>query len=546
MKNKLIIFCLASLFSVQLHSQTNLNATLGTFKRSTPIIGFNAQANFCQATWSNQAFRDSVATLKSAMFRYPGGTNSNYWDWQTGWYQNAASTPTWVANLTNTCIVRADEFKLGLTATGAKALMVLNFQYSTINYQIQGLNYALSKGVPIEYIEIGNEHNIYASTEQYMPAGIYSKTAKIWADSLKLNFPNAKICMVGGAGSHSLTTGWLDSIFSQSPNIDALSFHPYLGAGNTDGKFCTKRALSMPFNLNTGLVSRYTSSKFTNSVVPNNIEVWATEYNLAEQTYSCPIQHAATWTHGLYISEMSHLLMLQPKITMLLNHNIANTSDFAAVDMSRNILAGGISMQLLREASMGTDSTATINFIGQANITWSTTSYPSLIGWKFWKGLTENAWICNLSPNAIKISADQIVGTNFSYDSFYEDSAFVVKGIASLKHNLGFSNDSVTLPAFSMNVLKRQASASVKNFTSGEFLKIYPNPTSGDITFELNSEAEIKNVIIYDVLGEIVFEEKETNKKQHSINIKMPDVVGIYFVKIESDSGVFTSKIIKE
>jgi len=41
-------------------------------------------------------------------------------------------------------------------------------------------------------------------------------------------------------------------------------------------------------------------------------------------------------------------------------------------------------------------------------------------------------------------------------------------------------------------------------------------------------------------------EEKETNKKQRSINIKMPDLAGIYFIKIESDKGVFTSKIIKE
>ncbi len=545
MKTKFILFCTAVIITAQLFSQTGLNATLGSFKRLTPIIGFNGSANFCSSTWSNQSFRDSASTLKSEMFRYPGGTNSNHWDWQTGWYQNAPSTPTWVANMTNTCIVRADEFKLGLTATGAKALMVLNFQYSTINYQIQGLNYALSKGVPIEYIEMGNEHNIYASTQQYMPAGIYSKTGKIWADSLKLNFPTAKICMVGGAGSHSLTTGWLDSIFSQSPNIDALSFHPYLSAGNTDGKFCTKRALSMPFNTSSGIVSRYTSSKFTNSVVPNNIEVWVTEYNLAEQTFSCPIQHAGSWTHGLFISEMSHLLMMQPKITMLLNHNISGSVDFAAVDLSGNVQAGGISTQLLREAAIGTDSTATINFIGQANITWSTTSYPSLIGWKFWKGLTENAWICNLSPNVIKISADQIVGTNFSYDSFYEDSAFVVKGIASLKHNLGFSNDSVTLPPFSMNVLKRQASASVQDFNSIGALKIYPNPTAGDVIFELDNEVEIETIIIYDAKGKVVYEKRNIGKRR-SVIIKMPDLTGIYFVKIESDKGVFTSKIIKE
>jgi hypothetical protein len=544
-KNKITVLLFLTMVVTKAFSQISLNGTLAGFKRPTPIIGFNGAANFCPATWSNQAFRDSVATLNSEMFRFPGGTNANHWDWQTGWYQNAPSTPTWVANMTNTCIVRADELQLGLTATGAKAVMVTNFQNSNIAYQIQGLNYAASKGVAIEYIEMGNEHNISSSAQQSISASVYSTNGKIWADSLKAHFPNAKVCMVGGAMPSGPNTIWHDSIFFKSPNIDALSFHLYLGAGNTDSVFCTTRALSMPFNSSSGVVSRYNTAKYTSSVVPNNIEVWTTEYNMGEQLWFSPIQHAGTWTHGLFISEMSHLLMMQPKITMLLNHNISGSVDFAAVDMSRNILAGGISMQLLREASMGTDSMALINFASQPILTWSATSYPSLIGWKFWKGLIENAWICNLSPQPIKLSADEIVGTNFSYDSFYADSAFVVKGIASLNHNMGFSNDSIVLPPFSINVLKQQSSTSISEIYAANTLRVYPNPTADDITIDIGNEILITGITIYDVIGKIVNEIKSSNIKRQ-INVKMTDLQGIYFIKIETEKGTFLKKIIKQ
>jgi len=549
MKSKIILLSFVFL-SVLIHGQAALNATLTTFKRPTPLIGFNGAANFCSATWTNKPFRDSVGTLRPSIIRFPGGTNSNHWDWQTGYWQVAPSTPTYVANLTNTCITRADELQLGLNASpGSKAVMVLNFQYSNINYQVQGLNYAVSKGVPVEYIELGNEHNISSSIQQYIPASTYATQGKIWADSLKANFPNAKVCMVGGAIPFSPTSGWHDSIFSKNPNIDALSFHIYLGAGNNDSKFCTKRALSMPFNTSTGatggVASRFMTGKFTNSVVPNNIEVWATEYNMSEQLTSCPIQHAGTWTHALYLSEMSHLLMSQPKITMLLNHNVTGLVDFAAVDMGTNVLASGVAMRLLNEAARSTDSTASVNFVGQANITWSTTTYPSLIGWKFWKGPTENAWICNLSPNSTKISADEIVGTNFSYDSFYEDSTFVVQGLASLKHNLGLSSDSVTLPAFSITLLKKQSSSGILTSSQKNNFKIYPNPTLDLVTIESTIENKITKISVYDPLGRLILEKKNTTSDKF-ISIKIPESAGIYNLVIDTDKGTCITKIIKE
>lgn len=548
MKTRNILSMLFSILIIQSYfGQSSLNATLNSFKRPTPLIGFNAQASFSTATWTLQSWRDSVATLNSGILRYPGGSNSNYFDWQTGASMNSACTPTWVANLQNTVAVKAEHFQLGLNACAAKALMVLNFQCSNINYQLQGLNYALSKGVPINYLEIGNEHNIYQSVEQYIPASIYAPGAKTWADSLKAHYPNAKVCLVGGAGSHPLTTGWLDSIFSKNPNIDALSFHVYLPAGNSDNKFFARRALSMPFNTASGgtggLISRYAASKFNSSVVPSNIEVWATEFNLSEQIYGNPIQHAGTWTHGLYVSEMAHLLMTQPKVTMLLNHNVTGLKDFAAVDINKQVTANGVAMKLLGEMAKGTDSTQLLDFNGQANITWSTTTYPSLIGWKFWKGNNQYGWVCNLSQNAIKVSFNQIISGTIKYDNYYADTASFVQGIKSLNHISGNTSDSISLPPFSITTMLSQSNTSIISYPKlVKDLLVYPNPSNGTINIGLNNE-ELKRLKILDVLGrEISYD--IIQKNWNGLSVKLNEETGFYFLIIETSQRIYKEKIL--
>ncbi len=545
MKAKTIFqLMIALLLYSNVSSQTGLNATLNTFKRPTPLIGFNGAANFCNQTWTNQGWMDSVATLNIAMLRFPGGTNANHWDWQTGWWQNAPTTPTYVANLTNTCITRADEFKVGLTACNAKGLMVINFQHSNVTYQIQGLNYAISKGVAVDRIEMGNEHNIGSSAQQYIPAGTYATNGKIWADSLKAHFPSAKVCMVGGAVG-TTTAMWHDSIFSKNPNIDALSFHLYLPAGNTDNKFFTRRALSMPFGVNTGVNYRYTTAKYTQTVIPSNIEIWATEFNMGEALSGCPIQHAGSWTHALYISAMSHLLMSKIKITVLLDHDIAGQIDFAAVDPNHKITANAVAMGLLGQTSKGTDSTALIDFNGQANITWSTTTYPSLIGWKFWKHNTENGWICNLSNQAIKVSMDQIIGGGFTYDNYFTDTNFVVNGIKSLFHAGGFSTDSVSFPPYSITTLNKQSTTLTQHLAANNSaLMVYPNPSSGNLNIIFNNaDMNVTKFKIYDLLGKEV-DHKLIYAHPNGLSVDINGIDGIYFVEVQTSNGTLKQKFI--
>ena len=67
---------------------------------------------------------------------------------------------------------------------------------------------------------------------------------------------------------------------------------------------------------------------------------------------------------------------------------------------------------------------------------------------------------------------------------------------------------------------------------------IYPNPVN-DVLF-INSNEMINKVILYDVLGNVIFTTSETNTINTSALAK-----GIYFVVIETDKGRGTQKLIK-
>jgi hypothetical protein len=74
-----------------------------------------------------------------------------------------------------------------------------------------------------------------------------------------------------------------------------------------------------------------------------------------------------------------------------------------------------------------------------------------------------------------------------------------------------------------------------------ENLKIYPNPTTGVFTIEINTSTEIS---VTNILGEIILSEKLFSGKQ-AINIQNQPP-GIYFINVVSNKNQQTVKLIKE
>ncbi|MFM7990595.1 MAG: hypothetical protein ACKPKO_65870, partial [Candidatus Fonsibacter sp.] len=118
-----------------------------------PVGSGNAGAN-----WTQQWFIDSTAYLYPEILRFPGGTNANHYDWQTGkcipGYCPPSGTPM---------TIRTDEFKPGVLACNGEGLYVVNMETSNAHYEMDGLRHADSIGLNPKYIELGNEHNLNGS-----------------------------------------------------------------------------------------------------------------------------------------------------------------------------------------------------------------------------------------------------------------------------------------------------------------------------------------------------------------------------------------------
>jgi photosystem II stability/assembly factor-like uncharacterized protein len=72
------------------------------------------------------------------------------------------------------------------------------------------------------------------------------------------------------------------------------------------------------------------------------------------------------------------------------------------------------------------------------------------------------------------------------------------------------------------------------------FVHVYPNPTNGVFTVK-SEKIKMKNAEVYNLFGELVFV-TTLNGNQETVNLNLEN--GIYFLKIRSEEGVVTKKII--
>lgn len=75
-------------------------------------------------------------------------------------------------------------------------------------------------------------------------------------------------------------------------------------------------------------------------------------------------------------------------------------------------------------------------------------------------------------------------------------------------------------------------------------LKIFPNPTNNKITIETLSTNKDKSISIYNLQGQLLFQQTSKYKNTEIDVSRFPN--GMYFVKVESDTGMVSGKFVKE
>ncbi|RXJ52415.1 leucine-rich repeat domain-containing protein [Gelidibacter gilvus] len=116
---------------------------------------------------------------------------------------------------------------------------------------------------------------------------------------------------------------------------------------------------------------------------------------------------------------------------------------------------------------------------------------------------------------------------------------------ANVFQNVAIENIPLTIPSGSLAAY--QAAAVWKDFGSFvlgitdfvmETIRLYPNPTSSFLKIDLNGTSELKKATIYNNLGQLISEEKETQISVSNYS------KGLYFAEIETTQGKVTKRFL--
>jgi hypothetical protein len=78
-------------------------------------------------------------------------------------------------------------------------------------------------------------------------------------------------------------------------------------------------------------------------------------------------------------------------------------------------------------------------------------------------------------------------------------------------------------------------------------LWVYPNPTSGELRIMNNEPLLMNNVEIYDVYGKSIVIPNVAQRNEEFKTINISNLAnGVYFLRIQTEQGVVTKKIIKQ
>ena len=445
----------------------NTTATLpanGLHNAPADFFGFNGENRLftypgapdpSKNPWTNATFLANFAALKPRTLRFPGGTVANYWDWYSGWFIPGPTDNNIVHPNGNTGVIgqpynangqfqtvvyrdldldnafnkaaipsTLDDLKTAWVASNKtfKPIFVLNMltqwkdnktplgTLGPLDYQIEMLKKAKSLGLPVEYIELGNEFYIGGpgkgadNTFKYPSNGSsgefagysYGKDLAGWVRAVSDAFPASstqpalKFAVIGKfykPGDNARGTNWNSGVraalLEKGITPDAFTFHYYIDPNSLDYQHIFADAFS-----------KWDNAKAHDlNDLPPNVNAWITEFSLINDQTPAD----GTWAHGLVNASFALLFPESRKVLHMLNHAATGSAQFAALFDSTNSLnygpvtptdyynvgnlnqgppataqwgksASGIALSFVAEMVYSKNSISTIDFTNNADI----------------------------------------------------------------------------------------------------------------------------------------------------------------------------------
>ena len=315
--------------------RTNLASTTvkvtatGPVRTVTPtLLGLNG-VNTTGPQWGDSSFGSVLKRFAPGVIRYPGGTVANYWSWPDGWFQ-PGEWPGEPAKAVNDTL---PVFGTGLAAAGATPLFDLNTvtingaigsdaeNITMLDQQLQALRSAAGDGLPVKMVELGNElyQSGYIGTgpdgqdyaKRFPSAADYATEMNAWISALHSAFPGVKVAAVATDandvnGISPRRSSWNASVLPLLKGEDAVTIHDNLRVFDASSSPAT--VLAYPY-LHVQKLKTHELALFHSDQLP----VWVTEFNLADQTQGHVFQ--GTWLHGMFVAAQALLYTGDPDIT---------------------------------------------------------------------------------------------------------------------------------------------------------------------------------------------------------------------------------------
>ena len=435
------------------------------------MVGYNSDYYYVSNPWSSEKRVQAAAKARPGLLRYPGGTSANYWDVYharlfhdvsaidvadadpAAWTQTRY-TINWLHNAffwSN--VTPLPDFKQlyrtlhHADSGGAEVIFVANMVtpgpdfyalkwsravdnnpgssdwFAMLGSRYGALQYMLSdgskNGVPVKYVELGNEYYFGAglthkdkpadvepyvagsfdADNKYAPENVgtfpdkgdggkptlylYSVVANDWASKIKKAYPGTKVCAIGAfldkEGYESRTANWnREALSALDPTkVDAVSLHLYGGPQvgsltETEEKF--GRALKS--------WQEFWIAGRSRSHLPGKLDFWITEFNIHDEFGKgdkLP-ENRGTWGNGMgNLYCLHYWLANEPRVKVTLLHELARVID----GDGPNIHAQGRAYGLFAKAVTGKTRARAIEFDSVPNLQGSAGTIRGVAGWTF-------------------------------------------------------------------------------------------------------------------------------------------------------------------
>jgi hypothetical protein len=310
-----------------------LSVVLGPTRALPPaLLGINGEAIIGRTVWSNPLFVNAVAALHPEAIRVFGGTPANFWNWRTGTYVRSTHVPATLSALRAHIKVTLGAWARVVHAAGATPVFDLNMVTSDLGAQLAMLHAARGLGMPVSYVELGNELYMPQYAFRFRDGAGYGRVATRWIAALRRAFPGVAVAADAYPGPDNNTgtvtareQRWNAELLGTLRGASALSLHAYFASGL--GPHDSLASPAADTQILRAPARRWAALTRLMAQLPASLKVWVTEWNL----FDTVARVHGTWAQGLAVVEFGFELLSAPRVVQSDYETLVDSAPFGAI-----------------------------------------------------------------------------------------------------------------------------------------------------------------------------------------------------------------------